>query len=155
MGGQLTLEDSYRKWSDDLSRYATALVGPGDAGDLVAEAFSTLLARGEVHWATIREPRAYLYRMVLNGAHMAHRGRQRRQRRELRWSDGPLHGELITQPEVRMALTRLTPQQRAVTFLTYWEDMTPAQVGHTLHVSEGTVKRQLARARTTLRQALS
>lgn len=155
VGGRLSLEDSYRKWSDDLTRYATALVGPADAADLVGDAFSTLLARGEDHWETIGQPRGYLYRMVLNGARMAHRRRDRRERRELRWLDGTGHGELIAQPEVRAALGRLTPQQRAVTFLTYWEDMTPTQVSHMLHVSEGTVKRQLARARTTLRQALS
>lgn len=155
MGGALTLEDSYRKWSDDLVRYATALVGPGEAADLVGEAFARLLARGHEHWATVREPRAYLHRVVLNEALMAARQRDRRHRRELRWLDGPIPGELLAQPEVRRALDRLTPQQRAITFLTYWEDMSPAQVSHTLQVSEGTVKRQLARARTTLRKVLS
>ena len=155
VGGLLSLEDCYRKWSDDLTRYATALVGPADAADLVGEAFAALLARGEAHWTTVREPRGYLYRTVLNASRTAARGRTRRQRREMRWFDGPVDGELLVQPEIRAALGRLTAQQRAMAFLTYWEDMSPAQVGAVLQVSEGTVKRQLARARTRLRQALS
>ena len=46
-------------------------------------------------------------------------------------------------------------QQRAVTYLTYWHDLSVAQVAETLGVRDGTVRRQLARARSRLRGALS
>jgi len=45
-------------------------------------------------------------------------------------------------------------QQRAVIHLTYWEDLTPSVVATRLGVSEGTVRRQLARARDRLRKVL-
>jgi RNA polymerase sigma-70 factor (ECF subfamily) len=48
----------------------------------------------------------------------------------------------------------LSPQQRAVVYLTYWDDLTPAQVAVLLAVSEGTVRKQLARARVHLRRIL-
>lgn len=49
--------------------------------------------------------------------------------------------------DVHRALAHLTPQQRAVIFLAYWEDLAPPQIAATLAVSEGTVRKQLARAR--------
>jgi RNA polymerase sigma factor (sigma-70 family) len=44
--------------------------------------------------------------------------------------------------------------QRAVVFLSYWEDMRPAEIARTLGVSEGTVHRQLARGEARLRRVL-
>ena len=40
-------------------------------------------------------------------------------------------------------------------FLTYWEERTPAQIAALLDVSEGTVRKQLARAREQLRKVIS
>jgi RNA polymerase sigma factor (sigma-70 family) len=152
--GQPTIEDAYRKWADDLTRYATALVGPGDAADLVADAFVSMLARGDRAWDEIREPRGYLYRAVLNAAQMSARSGRRRNERELRWSTEPIIGELLIDPSVRRALDRLSVQQRAVTYLTYWHDLTPEAVAELLEISHGSVKRQLARSRSTLRKVL-
>ena len=53
------------------------------------------------------------------------------------------------------ALEELSVQQRAVTYLTYWQDMSVAEVAEALGVGDGTVRRQLARARSRLRGALS
>jgi DNA-directed RNA polymerase specialized sigma24 family protein len=41
-----------------------------------------------------------------------------------------------------------------VIYLTYWEDQSPAQIAGLLEVSEGTVRKQLARARDHLRRIL-
>jgi DNA-directed RNA polymerase specialized sigma24 family protein len=41
-----------------------------------------------------------------------------------------------------------------VIFLTYWEDQSPAQIAALLAVSEGAVRKQLARARDHLRRIL-
>jgi DNA-directed RNA polymerase specialized sigma24 family protein len=86
---------------------------------------------------------------------MMRRSRICRERRELAWTAAPVRGELLADPAVRGALDQLSVQQRAVVFLTYWEDMSPAQVGSLLDVSEGAVKRQLARARSTMRKVLA
>ena len=56
--------------------------------------------------------------------------------------------------DAQRALANLSPQQRAVVYLTYWEDLTPAQIAELLEVSEGTVRKQLARAREQLRRIL-
>lgn len=151
----ISIEEAYRKWGDDLVRFSTALVGPADAPDLVAEAFANVLARGDCAWATVVEPRGYLYRAVTNAARMSARGGARRRARELRWSDGGIIGELLSDSEVRQSLDRLSVQQRAVTYLTYWHDLSPSAIASLLSISEGTVKRQLARARSTLREVLA
>ena len=57
--------------------------------------------------------------------------------------------------ELLAVLDSLSVQQRAVTYLTYWQDFSVAQVAEALGVGDGTVRRQLARARSRLRGALS
>jgi RNA polymerase sigma factor (sigma-70 family) len=151
----MTIEEAYRKWADDLVRYSTALVGPADASDLVAEAFANVLARGDSAWGTVVEPRGYLYRAVTNAARMSARSGARRRARELRWPDIEVIGELLVDPEVRRSLDRLSVQQRAVTYLNYWHDLSPREIASLLSISEGTVKRQLARARSSLREVLA
>lgn len=56
--------------------------------------------------------------------------------------------------DVLAAVKKLSVQQRASVVLTYWEDLTPAEVGSRLGISEGTVKRHLARARVRLKELL-
>jgi RNA polymerase sigma factor (sigma-70 family) len=151
----VSLEDAYRKWADELTRYATALVGSSDAADLVADAFAAMLGRGEEAWCSIGEPRNYLYRVVFNASLMNARGSARRRHREARWSHRTDATELLSDPAVIRALGTLSVQQRSVTFLTYWHDMTPSTVASMLQISEGSVKRHLARARATLREVLT
>ena len=50
---------------------------------------------------------------------------------------------------------KLSPQQRAVVVLTYWQDLTPSAVAELLDVSEGAVRKHLARARKHLRRVLA
>ncbi|CAN5532761.1 hypothetical protein BH23ACT3_BH23ACT3_10530 [soil metagenome] len=153
-----TIEEAYLKWSDDLVRYATALVGPDDAADLVADTFATLLQRGDSAWNDVRDPRGYVFRSVTNEARMLARRRDRRRRRETGWSTAmpatATRGELLGDPAVTAALDGLSLRQRAVVFLTYWEDLGVADVGGRLGISEGSVKRHLARGRSALREVL-
>jgi RNA polymerase sigma factor (sigma-70 family) len=167
--GTCTIEEAYEKWSDHLVRYATALVGPDDAADLVADAFAVLLARGGSAWDEVRDPRGYVFRAVTNAARMHGRSRSRRRGRETTWSvtwsprpvppdDGAepgMRAELLGDPMVTRALGRLSVRQRAVVFLTYWEDLDATEVGSRLGISEGSVKRHLARGRSTLREVLT
>lgn len=142
----------YRRHSDALIRYATALVGPDDAPDVVVDA--VLAAFRSPGWPTVTSPRAYLYRSVLHRAMQQRRSDERRQRREQLVA---LEGVAVpAEPAVdaHRALAQLSPQQRAVVYLTYWDDLTPAQVAEALGVGEGTVRKQLARAREQLRRIL-
>jgi RNA polymerase sigma factor (sigma-70 family) len=142
----------YRRHADELIRYATALVGPTDAPDVVTD--GVLAAFGSPGWGSVEHRRAYLYRSVLNRALTVRRSDERRQRRELAVAlpaATPAHESSI---DAHRALAQLSPQQRAVVYLTYWDDLTPMQIADLLGVGEGTVRKQLARAREQLRRIL-
>ncbi len=57
--------------------------------------------------------------------------------------------------ETLAAVARLSVQQRAAVFLTYWEDLAPEAVAAHMGVSVGAVKRHLARGRKRLGEILS
>jgi DNA-directed RNA polymerase specialized sigma24 family protein len=56
--------------------------------------------------------------------------------------------------DVGAAVRDLSAQQRAVVFLTNWEDLPIPAVARRLGVGEGTVRRQPARAKSRLRKVL-
>jgi RNA polymerase sigma-70 factor (ECF subfamily) len=147
--------ETYRRHAAELVRYATVLVGPDDAPDVVADAVVAAFAsRG---WRDVDNRRAYLYRAVLTRSASHHRSRQRRRRREERAV--ALSTVTPDQPasdvDAHRALASLSEQQRAVVFLTYWEDLAPGQIADLLGISDGTVRKQLARARDHLRRILN
>jgi DNA-directed RNA polymerase specialized sigma24 family protein len=109
MRAGLGITEAFEKWGDDLTRYATVLVGAADAADVVSQAFT----------------------------------------------DAVTHLELLSDPDVIAAVNALSLQQRSVIYLTYWEDMTPAAIAGVLGVSDGTIRRHLARGRSRLRKVLS
>lgn len=149
-------ETVYVAHSLRLIRLATVLVGPDDAPDLVSEA-----VHRAVHlpgWTAVRDQGAYLVTSLVNQTRQFHRERSRRAAREERAArlvPPPLH-ELpaSTDLDVRLALEALSPQQRAVVFLVYWEDQPIPQVAHLLDVSQGTVRKQLDRAKAKLKRVL-
>ena len=53
-------EEIYRKHADELVRFATGVVGPFDAQDVVVDAW--LRATNAEAWPTVTNHRAYLYR---------------------------------------------------------------------------------------------
>ena len=153
--------DTYRVNSDRLVRLATTLVGASQAAELVADAVAVAVT--SPGWSEVREPGAYLTRSVVNAAHGFHRSEARRRDREVRATRldvviEPVAGDPArsaeTTVDVHRALAGLSPQQRAVVHLHYWEDLTIARTAQVLEVSEGTVRSQLARAKTKLQEAL-
>ena len=64
-------------------------------------------------------------------------------------------GELLRDPAVVAAVAQLSVRQRAAVFLTYWEDLGTVEVARRMGVSEGAVKRHLARGRSVLREVLT
>ncbi len=142
----------YEKHAEELIRFATGLVGPSDAPDVVSGAvLNCLSARA---WPTLSNPRAYLFRAVLNEARHHHRSTGRRRIREERAAQPGTVDPPEVRPEVLEAVSRLSVRQRAVTVLTYWADLDPASIARLLDISEGSVRRHLARARAHLRETL-
>jgi RNA polymerase sigma factor (sigma-70 family) len=142
----------YRKYADDLTRFATGLVGPSNAADVVSDA--VLSCFGSPGWSTVHEKRSYLYRSVFNRAAEFHRATGRRRAREERVALPELVDPPEVRPEVLRAVQALSVKQRAVIVLTYWEDLGPSVIAQLMGISEGAVKRHLARARSHLKEEL-
>ena len=149
----LTRAEAYEKYSDELVRFATGLVGPTDGPDLVASAMVSVLAMQR--WDSVEKPRAYLYRTVLNEAKRSHRKTMRRRAGEIRAASHlGASGLPEVRPEVLDAVAKLSFRQRAVVFLAYWEDLRPAEIARRLEIGESTVHRHLSRAEARLRRML-
>ena len=146
----------YRKYADDLVRFASGLVGPSGAEDVVANA--VLRAISGAQWTRVSNQRAYLYRSVLNEATSQHRATTRRLNREIgahRRETAPGDDGSSVDLDVLIALRRLSERQRAVIHLTYWEDLPVADIASLLDLSIRTVERELTSARKRLEALLS
>ena len=146
-------EELYVKHADELVRFATTLVGPSAAEDVVANAVVRSMTAST--WQAVTEPRAYLFRAVFNEARTLERSNGRRLRRES-FAAGT---EVMDQPkvsiEVRDAMSRLSLAERSVLYLAYWHELTVEQIAATLKLSRRTTERALAEARRSLEEQLS
>jgi RNA polymerase sigma-70 factor (ECF subfamily) len=144
-----------KETTDDLLRYATVLIGPADAHDVVAAAL-VRLAQSQCGVDHVRDLRGYLFRSVANEASSMRRSFQRRRQRERAYvaevneSGGPSE----TSIDALRLLQKLPPRQLSVVYLTYWLDLSPQVVSDLLGITEGTVKKTLARGRERLRKEL-
>ena len=131
-----------------------------EAEDLAQECLFKVARR----WPRVRamaQPRAYARRILVNLALDDARDRTRRGS-ELDGApavaDGPARDLLVgleTRAELLDALARLTPRQRAVLVLRYFNDLTEAQTAEVLGCSPGTVKSNASRGLARLREALA
>ena len=151
--GVMDNEEAYRLYARELTEYATTLVGPFDAADVVTDA--CLKAFASKGWPGVLNRRAYLYRTVLTVANDHHRSTLSRRLREMKVAERPSVMPVEVDLDVLRAVERLSVQQRSVVYLTYWADLTPDDVAAQMGVSTGTVKRHLARARKRLGEWLS
>ncbi|MDH3301930.1 MAG: RNA polymerase sigma factor [Acidimicrobiia bacterium] len=148
------LQRLFGEMNQQLVRLAASIVGPDDAADVVAATFARQSERG---MAAVENHRAYLFRAVANESISHQRSVRRRLARNarfLRLNQRPSPTVSTRDFDVERALDRLSPQQRLIVHLTYWEDHTSGSIASLLGVSEGSIKKQLARARKTLREEL-
>jgi RNA polymerase sigma-70 factor (sigma-E family) len=153
--------DDFREYAAtrraDLRRTAYLLCGDWYlADDLVQDA----LAKLYVHWRRVRargEVDAYVRRMLDNGFLATKRRSWRREVSAAQVPDapGPDTADDGTRDQLRRALTRLQPSQRAIVVLRYWEDLSVEQTAAALGCSTGNVKSQAARGLAHLREALA
>lgn len=151
--GVMDNEQVYRSYAEELTRYATALVGPADAADVVTDAcLRAFDARG---WPEVANRRAYLYRAVFSVANDHHRRTLSRRLRELKVADRDVAQPIEIDVDVLAAVERLSVQQRAAIVLTYWADLPVEAVAERMGITTGSAKRHLARARKRLKGWLS
>ena len=153
VGESMTDAELYEKHADELIRFASALVGPSLAEDVLAAAVASALASPS--WASVVNKRAYLFRCVTTeGSRMA-RAAGRRLRREMRVAQSEPHVDEPLDRDVISALLALSARQRAVVYLTYWLELNAAETAGIVNCSERTVERELGRARRVLEGKLS
>lgn len=155
-------EEAFTRWARErqLALLRTAVLLTGDrhrAEDLVQEALAAVAAR----WRRLEagHPEAYA-RQVLVRRNISW---WRKHRRELvcEVADGDTGAGALGDPTAasdrRLALDRaladLTPKQRAVVVLRYYDDLPEREVAEVLGVSTGTVKSQAHAALRRLREA--
>jgi RNA polymerase sigma-70 factor (sigma-E family) len=137
-----------------LSRAAYLLTGDHQAAeDLVQDTYVVLVRRWQKSGTV--DPEAYV-RRVLYSRFVD--GWRRRRLLELPWSsppDRPGRDEAGTATDrltLEGALKRLTPRQRAVLVLRFYEDLTESQAAAALGISPNTVKSQTRVALQRLRE---
>lgn len=135
-----------------MARLARLLTGDRhDAEDLV----QVVLSRVATRWEQIDDPAAYARRTLYTQA--VSRWRRLGRRAAERLTDAVPEPASVPagDPETRLvlsaALRRLTPRQRAVLVLRYYEDRTEAETAELLGVALGTVKSQTRHALRRLR----
>lgn len=154
------LDDLVTAHGDRLLRVAYLLTGDQSAAeDLVQD---TLL-RAQQRWTAVSRAGntgAYVRQMLVN-LHLS----QARRRRLLTVSIEVVgsaaefevddFGELLAQrAQLRDALQRLPPRQRAVLVLRFYEDLDDTQIGRALNISPSTVRSAAARGLASIRSAL-
>jgi RNA polymerase sigma-70 factor (ECF subfamily) len=152
------LAQVYDQYSPELYRYAMRLLGDTSlAEDCVAETFHRFL-QAISHGAGPREyVRAYLYQI----AHNWITDQFRRNHPGVELTDNMVEfGESLEETseqhflrsQVRLALRQLTPDQRQVIVLKYWEDWENEEVARALNKPVGAVKSLQHRALAALQR---
>jgi RNA polymerase sigma-70 factor (sigma-E family) len=122
---------------------------------LAEDLLQTALARSWPVWHRIDgDPEPYVRRVLVNTHNSWWRRRWNFERPTAEPPDRDAtspHTEVDDRDEVWQALSRLPKQQRAVLVLRYFEDMTEAQIAHTLDISPGGVKSYAAKGLAKLR----
>lgn len=145
----VSFEELFREEYKPVLRDVRFIVRDDDlAKELVNEAFTRLYVR----WARVSrydKPGAWVRRVAIRLA-VRHEGKRRR---TVDLSEGGAESVAFDRSaamDVRAAVSRLSPKQRAAVVLHYFDGLPVADVGRVLGVREGTVKAHLHQARAAL-----
>jgi RNA polymerase sigma-70 factor (sigma-E family) len=146
-----SFEEFVRGRTPALLRIAYLLVGNAhDAEDIVQSA----LEKAATRWRRLDDPEAYLRRVLYNQSISRWR-RLRARPPETLMADlpeRPADADHDTRLAMAAALRRLTPRQRAVLVLRYYEDRTEVETAALLGIGRETVKSQTRIALRRLRE---
>lgn len=145
-------EDVFREFRTDVLKYALVLTGNGwDAEDITAETFF----RAWIAWEGGRGPTGSVLPWLITIARNQAFDRWRRLRRAMRGlpKDSPLvgHDEAEARAWLASVCKVLPPRQREAVVLRYDQDLSDAEIGGIMGLSESGVRSLVARAIATLR----
>jgi DNA-directed RNA polymerase specialized sigma24 family protein len=141
----------YEELRWDLMRFATALVGPDEAADVVSAVVCRVISR-RGGLASLSDPKPYLIRSIQNEARTLHRARVRRPVGQIAVADSPAVG--LGNDELFQLVMDLPVRQRAALYLTSYEGYSPTETAELMGCRPATVRRYLHLARANLREAL-
>jgi RNA polymerase sigma-70 factor (ECF subfamily) len=157
------LERLYQAQAGRLRRYFARRTSDDDAGDLVQETFVRFASATDAGQTAVDCPEAYLTRVATNLL----RDRARTAARNalyLQQEAASVAGRCVDPHPLlesrdafralEQALARLGQRRRKIFLLHRLEDMTYAEIGATVGMSEKGVKKQMAKALLELRQAM-
>ena len=142
-------DNFYREQRRALTRLAHLLTRSVEVGEELAQ--EALLATHR-NWSSIDNPGAYARRALVNLV----RSHQRRRvlQRQHEFDRRPTYQLQPELDEVWRLIRRLTPDQRAVVVLRFYEDLTIDDIATWLDKPPGTVKSLLHRALSSLKETL-
>lgn len=134
-------------------RYATALVGPDAADDVVSSVVTRVIEkRGGL--GALREPKPYLMRSVLNEVRNRHRSTKQRATHPVGVPEIAVGSDPGGVTDIVDAIERLPVRQRAAAYLVFHQGHSPTEAARLMGCRPGTVRRYLHLARAKLREAL-
>jgi RNA polymerase sigma-70 factor (ECF subfamily) len=127
-----------------------------DAEDLAQDICAALPIKLH-HWRAEARFTTWLYRVTVNAAHDLRRRQATRARASDGWGDWEIarQNEISTEAEamdwLTDAMSRLAPELRDTVALVLGEDLTQAEAGKVLGLSEGTIAWRMAQVKRQLR----
>ena len=144
---------AYQELRFELTRLATALVGPSEADDVVADVVVRVLERpGGL--AGLKDPRPYLIKAIINEARSRFRKRKRVDARPVPVREAEDSPEADYRDQLVEVVSSLPPRQRAATFLVYWEGHTSVTAAELMGCRPATVRRYLHLAHRKLEEMI-
>jgi len=148
------IELSYRRYGSALLLFAEGLAGEQSrAQDVVHQVFLKLLETGRLR--DTLDAKAYLFRCVRNAVLNDRKARQRDVvlDPECAWFEPP-NRDYAAELNLRRVLWGLPEDQREVTILHVWGELTFAQIAEVLGISANTVASRYRYALARLREAM-
>lgn len=154
------VESAYEHFVHARSRalLRTAMLLTGGDRPAAEDLLQTALTKAFLSWRKLRDPaaaEAYVRRILVNSA--INEGRRRRRRPEVLHAQVPDPDEgrdgedQATRIGIWQELNLLSPQQRAVLVLRYYEGLSEAEIARILGCAPGTVKSHASRGLDLLR----
>lgn len=145
----MDIEDPFRRYRDDVYRLALSYTKSiQEAEDVCQTVFLKLLQQESV---TPGKEKAWLMQVTANQCRNLLRSSWWRNTAPLEEAPDSVQPKNL---EIYQAVMALPPKYRVVIYLRYYEELTTAEMGKLLHISQTAVTTRLSRAREMLKQQL-